>query len=204
MRTAVHTREIAGLPAIAPRAAAGRAVVRPTAAASATPAVASLADTRAFGSSVRRARGLQSRASRKTTTRALAAASPPWKTKDARLVLEDGSVWHGVSFGAKGTEIGEVVFNTSLTGYQEIMTDPSYKGQFVTFTLPHIGNVGINLGAASCYALPGLRALKLMEVGCRLLLCASLSELSVCCDYVHSTARCWRWPEQAGARVAGP
>ncbi len=61
-------------------------------------------------------------------------------------MLEDGSVWHGSSFGAKGTAIGEVVFNTSLTGYQEIMTDPSYKGQFVCFTLPHIGNVGVNTG----------------------------------------------------------
>lgn len=59
-------------------------------------------------------------------------------------MLEDGSVWWGTSFGAKGTEVGEVVFNTSLTGYQEIMTDPSYKGQFVAFTCPHIGNVGIN------------------------------------------------------------
>jgi len=68
----------------------------------------------------------------------------PFKKKDARLVLEDGSVWKGCAFGAKGTEIGEVVFNTSITGYQEIMTDPSYKGQFVCFTHPHIGNVGIN------------------------------------------------------------
>jgi carbamoyl-phosphate synthase small subunit len=74
-----------------------------------------------------------------------AAEGKPWKTKDCRLVLEDGSVWTGHSFGAKGTEIGEVVFNTSLTGYEEIMTDPSYKGQFVAFTCPHIGNVGINL-----------------------------------------------------------
>jgi carbamoyl-phosphate synthase small subunit len=76
-----------------------------------------------------------------------AAAAYPFKKKDARLVLEDGSVWHGTSFGAQGTEIGEVVFNTSITGYQEIMTDPSYKGQFVCFTHPHIGNVGINDGA---------------------------------------------------------
>lgn len=59
-------------------------------------------------------------------------------------MLEDGSVWKGAGFGAKGTEVGEVVFNTSLTGYQEIMTDPSYKGQFVVFTHPHIGNTGIN------------------------------------------------------------
>lgn len=70
----------------------------------------------------------------------------PWAgKKPARLVLEDGSVWHGSAFGHTGTEIGECVFNTSLTGYQEILTDPSYKGQFVLFTYPHIGNVGINL-----------------------------------------------------------
>lgn len=76
-----------------------------------------------------------------------ASAAYPFKKKDARLVLEDGSVWSGVAFGASGTEVGEVVFNTSITGYQEIMTDPSYKGQFVVFTHPHIGNVGINDGA---------------------------------------------------------
>jgi len=61
-----------------------------------------------------------------------------------RLVLEDGSVWHGTAFGHTGTAVGECVFNTSMTGYQEILTDPSYKGQFVVFTYPHIGNVGIN------------------------------------------------------------
>eukprot|EP00898_Chlorokybus_atmophyticus_P000403 jgi/Chlat1/1363/Chrsp119S01781 len=68
----------------------------------------------------------------------------PWKKHDARLVLEDGSVWTGVAFGAKGTVVAEVVFNTALTGYQEILTDPSYSGQFVTMTCPHIGNTGIN------------------------------------------------------------
>lgn len=75
------------------------------------------------------------------------AASPPWAQKNARLVLEDGSVWEGRAFGAQGTALAEVVFNTSLSGYQEILTDPSYKGQFVVFTSPHIGNVGINVGA---------------------------------------------------------
>ncbi len=60
------------------------------------------------------------------------------------LVLEDGSVFEGYSSGFKGTKFGEVVFNTALTGYQEILTDPSYKGQFVTMTYPHIGNYGIN------------------------------------------------------------
>ncbi|CAD7700529.1 unnamed protein product [Ostreobium quekettii] len=68
----------------------------------------------------------------------------PWRTRDVRLVLEDGSVWRGSGFGAAGTEVGEVVFNTSITGYQEVMTDPSYRGQFVCFTYPHIGNVGVN------------------------------------------------------------
>jgi carbamoyl-phosphate synthase small subunit len=60
------------------------------------------------------------------------------------LALEDGSVFEGVSFGADGEMDGEVVFNTSLTGYQEILTDPSYRGQIVTMTYPMIGNVGIN------------------------------------------------------------
>lgn len=53
-------------------------------------------------------------------------------------------MWPGVSFGASGTQVGEVVFNTSLTGYQEILSDPSYFGQFVVFTAPHIGNTGVN------------------------------------------------------------
>jgi carbamoyl-phosphate synthase small subunit len=59
-------------------------------------------------------------------------------------VLADGSVWDGRAFGSRDTGVGEVVFNTSITGYQEILTDPSYKGQFVAFTHPHIGNTGIN------------------------------------------------------------
>lgn len=64
---------------------------------------------------------------------------------EARLALEDGSVWHGKGFGATGIREGEVVFNTSMTGYQEILTDPSYAGQIVVMTAPHIGNTGINL-----------------------------------------------------------
>ena len=64
--------------------------------------------------------------------------------QNARLVLEDGSVWPGNGFGAIGTQVGEVVFNTSLTGYQEILTDPSYAGQMVVMTAPQIGNTGIN------------------------------------------------------------
>lgn len=62
----------------------------------------------------------------------------------AILVLADGSVFHGTSIGASGTTIGEVVFNTSMTGYQEILTDPSYFQQIVTLTYPHIGNTGTN------------------------------------------------------------
>jgi carbamoyl-phosphate synthase small subunit len=62
----------------------------------------------------------------------------------AILALEDGSVFHGTGFGAKASACGEVCFNTSMTGYQEILTDPSYKGQIVTMTYPLIGNYGIN------------------------------------------------------------
>ncbi|HVR41600.1 MAG TPA: carbamoyl-phosphate synthase domain-containing protein, partial [Thermoanaerobaculia bacterium] len=61
----------------------------------------------------------------------------------ARLILEDGTVYDGESFGATANAIGEVVFNTSLTGYQEIATDPSYRFQIVTMTYPHIGNYGV-------------------------------------------------------------
>ena len=62
----------------------------------------------------------------------------------AVLILSDGSVFKGRGFGAAVTNVGEVCFNTSMTGYQEIMTDPSYAGQIITFTFPHIGNVGAN------------------------------------------------------------
>lgn len=65
-------------------------------------------------------------------------------TTNAILVLADGSVFHGVSIGAAGQAVGEVVFNTSMTGYQEILTDPSYTQQMVTLTYPHIGNTGVN------------------------------------------------------------
>jgi carbamoyl-phosphate synthase small subunit len=63
---------------------------------------------------------------------------------DALLVLEDGATFRGRSFGAPGTSFGEVVFNTSLSGYQEVLTDPSYHGQIVTMTYPHVGNYGVN------------------------------------------------------------
>jgi len=62
----------------------------------------------------------------------------------AILVLQDGTIFYGEAFGAATTVVGEVVFNTSLTGYQEVITDPSYRGQMVCMTLPHVGNTGIN------------------------------------------------------------
>jgi len=68
------------------------------------------------------------------------------KTRVAKLGLEDGTVFTGQAFGAAGTTEGEIVFNTSMTGYQEILTDPSYKGQIVTMTYPLIGNYGVNPG----------------------------------------------------------
>ncbi|CAN1844598.1 Carbamoyl-phosphate synthase small chain, chloroplastic [Linum perenne] len=84
------------------------------------------------------------RCSSNSAAAAVGVVERPWKTSDARLVLEDGSVWKAKSFGATGTQVGEVVFNTSMTGYQEILTDPSYAGQFVLMTTPHIGNTGVN------------------------------------------------------------
>ena len=62
----------------------------------------------------------------------------------AALVLEDGSVFWGDAVGSHGQSVGEVVFNTAMTGYQEILTDPSYARQIVTLTYPHIGNTGVN------------------------------------------------------------
>ena len=68
----------------------------------------------------------------------------PYK-KNAKLILNNGIVFPGFSFGASGTAVGEIVFNTGMTGYQEVITDPSYFGQILTFTYPEIGNTGINL-----------------------------------------------------------
>ncbi|AFY40663.1 carbamoyl-phosphate synthase small subunit [[Leptolyngbya] sp. PCC 7376] len=65
------------------------------------------------------------------------------KAKPAVLVLADGTTYEGCSFGATGTTFGEVVFNTGMTGYQEVLTDPSYRGQVVTFTYPELGNTGV-------------------------------------------------------------
>ena len=69
---------------------------------------------------------------------------PVSQTNPAILVLADGTVFRGTSIGAAGASVGEVVFNTAMTGYQEILTDPSYCKQIVTLTYPHIGNVGVN------------------------------------------------------------
>src|ERR1700741_3076759 len=70
----------------------------------------------------------------------------PWTETPltGRLVLADGTVITGQGLGAHGKAVGEVCFNTAITGYQEILTDPSYAGQIITFTFPHIGNVGAN------------------------------------------------------------
>src|SRR5215831_1373969 len=74
-------------------------------------------------------------------------APKPWDEAPltGRLVLADGTVIAGHGLGATGFAVGEVCFNTAMTGYQEILTDPSYAGQIITFTFPHIGNVGTNV-----------------------------------------------------------
>ena len=73
-----------------------------------------------------------------------ATSQQPASHPTACLALADGTVFYGHGFGATGETVAELVFNTAMTGYQEIMTDPSYAGQVVTFTFPHIGNVGVN------------------------------------------------------------
>ncbi len=80
------------------------------------------------------------------TKTAHATTPAPWVElpTTARLVLADGTIIEGYGLGATGTAVGEVCFNTAMTGYQEILTDPSYAGQIITFTFPHIGNVGTN------------------------------------------------------------
>src|SRR5207245_7678298 len=82
---------------------------------------------------------IAARTSRNGSTGRLQSSNMP----AARLILEDGTVYEGESFGSTENAIGEVVFNTSLTGYQEIATDPSYRFQIVTMTYPHIGNYGV-------------------------------------------------------------
>src|SRR5471032_3671652 len=79
-------------------------------------------------------------------TQTKAAPSGTWDEPKptALLVLTDGTILEGFGLGATGTAVGEVCFNTAMTGYEEILTDPSYAGQIITFTFPHIGNVGTN------------------------------------------------------------
>src|SRR5258705_4655051 len=89
-------------------------------------------------------------------------SNPGWAepTLTALLVLADGTVMEAIGFGATGHAVGEVCFNTAITGYQEILTDPSYAGQIITFTFPHIGNVGANeedIETVSLAATPGAR-----------------------------------------------
>src|SRR6266702_5212954 len=82
----------------------------------------------------------------------------------ALLVLADGTVLEGFGLGAAGHAVGEVCFNTAMTGYQEILTDPSYAGQIITFTFPHIGNVGTNeddIETVNMAATPGARGVVL-------------------------------------------
>jgi len=90
------------------------------------------------------------------------AAAAGWAEPKATalLVLADGTVLEGIGFGATGQAVGEVCFNTAMTGYQEILTDPSYAGQIITFTFPHIGNVGTNeedIETVNMAATPGAR-----------------------------------------------
>src|SRR3984885_13391945 len=80
----------------------------------------------------------------------------------ALLVLADGTVLEGFGLGATGHAVGEVCFNTAMTGYEEILTDPSYAGQIITFTFPHIGNVGTNeddIETVNLAATPGARGI---------------------------------------------
>ena len=101
----------------------------------------------------------------------------PWQTSEpipagrnpsatALLVLADGTVLEGIGLGAIGQAVGEVCFNTAMTGYQEILTDPSYAGQIITFTFPHIGNVGVNdedIETVNLAATPGARGVILQH-----------------------------------------
>src|SRR6202521_6188753 len=93
------------------------------------------------------------------TTTYNASAWPDHKPT-ALLVLADGTVLEGFGLGAEGQAVGEVCFNTAMTGYEEILTDPSYAGQLITFTFPHIGNVGTNdqdIETVNMAATPGAR-----------------------------------------------
>ncbi|MGB9115183.1 carbamoyl-phosphate synthase domain-containing protein, partial [Bradyrhizobium sp.] len=93
-------------------------------------------------------------------TQAENASAWPDHKPTALLVLADGTVLEGFGLGAEGHAVGEVCFNTAMTGYEEILTDPSYAGQLITFTFPHIGNVGTNdedIETVNMAATPGAR-----------------------------------------------
>src|ERR1700690_1223740 len=95
-----------------------------------------------------------------TQTKAAPAGAWDEPRPTALLVLADGTVLEGYGLGATGSAVGEVCFNTAMTGYEEILTDPSYAGQIITFTFPHIGNVGTNeddLETVNMAATPGGR-----------------------------------------------
>ncbi len=99
-----------------------------------------------------------------TQTQRSAAAGWDEPKPTALLVLADGTVLEGIGLGATGHAVGEVCFNTAMTGYQEILTDPSYAGQIITFTFPHIGNVGTNdddIETVNLAATPGARGVVL-------------------------------------------
>ena len=94
--------------------------------------------------------------------RARTIRSPGWRPRIATgvIVLADGAVIEGFGVGATGSAVGEICFNTAMTGYEEILTDPSYAAQIVTFTFPHIGNVGVNdedIETVNLAAAPGAR-----------------------------------------------
>src|SRR6201993_3257587 len=95
-----------------------------------------------------------------TQTKAAPAGAWAEPKPTALLVLADGTVLEGFGLGATGHAVGEVCFNTAMTGYQEVLTDPSYAGQIITFTFPHIGNVGTNeedIETVNLAATPGAR-----------------------------------------------
>src|SRR5450755_1785077 len=95
-----------------------------------------------------------------TQTKAAPASAWDEPKPTALLVLADGTVLEGQGLGATGSAVGEVCFNTAMTGYEEILTDPSYAGQIITFTFPHIGNVGTNeedIETVNMAATPGAR-----------------------------------------------
>ncbi len=98
----------------------------------------------------------------KTRKKPTAKRTTGWKqaTRTGAVILADGTIMTGFALGVTGTAVGEVCFNTSITGYQEIMTDPSYAGQIITFTFPHIGNTGTNIDDNETTELAGTSTVK--------------------------------------------